>query len=660
MDGFDQFKKVQQDKSSAALSNKQRTEDQLMALQTQETIIKSINYLVEYLDKKVTKTVVTNQLHSIGTPDALKVEKAVESLHSTLKTHKDTDLTPLTKVMGELLSEAKKIPKELPKQKDQQFVDYSKQLKSLEDAVKAVQKVVKEQKLIAEAPIVNVPETNVNVDAPDLKPLQQGFKDVVKAVRGVVIPEYKTDNKEVEKLLKKSNKLLKELVDKPVSKGGGGGQAWTAVNTAGIPMPLNLDVDGNLLTAGGGGGGNGAILDGADSAIKATVKDLTNSNPLTTALVDANGDQITSFGGGTQYTEGDTDASFTGTMGLVEGAANAAVTLKQPTTPADTQPISASALPLPTGAATAANQQTDALTDTQLRATAVPVSGTVTSNLGTLNGAATTAKQDTGNTSLASLDTKLPAQGQALAAASTPVVLPAAQITTLTPPAAITGFATSAKQDTIIGHVDGIEAAVDGIETLIGTTNSTLTTIDGRVDGLETLVTSTNTKLDTANTSLGTLDNAISGNEMQVDVVAPLPAGTNNIGDVDVLSLPALPAGTNAIGKLAANSGVDIGDVDVTSTVLPAGAATSSVTSEADSSSSVTLKSSNSARKEIIIQNTSSAILYVKYGTTATTSDFTVLLSQNDILIEDRYTGRIDGIWATDPGNGAAKVTEIT
>jgi hypothetical protein len=48
-------------------------------------------------------------------------------------------------------------------------------------------------------------------------------------------------------------------------------------------------------------------------------------------------------------------------------------------------------------------------------------------------------------------------------------------------------------------------------------------------------------------TSVQTLDNAISGSEMQVDVVA------------------ALPAGTNAIGKLAANSGVDIGDVDVTS-----------------------------------------------------------------------------------------------
>lgn len=49
---------------------------------------------------------------------------------------------------------------------------------------------------------------------------------------------------------------------------------------------------------------------------------------------------------------------------------------------------------------------------------------------------------------------------------------------------------------------------------------------------------------------------------------AALPAGTNNIGDVDIAS--ALPAGTNAIGKLAANSGVDIGDVDVTSEVTTA------------------------------------------------------------------------------------------
>lgn len=39
----------------------------------------------------------------------------------------------------------------------------------------------------------------------------------------------------------------------------------------------------------------------------------------------------------------------------------------------------------------------------------------------------------------------------------------------------------------------------------------------------------------------------------------------------------ALPAGTNAIGKLSANSGVDIGDVDVTSIVMPTGASAATV-----------------------------------------------------------------------------------
>ena len=55
---------------------------------------------------------------------------------------------------------------------------------------------------------------------------------------------------------------------------------------------------------------------------------------------------------------------------------------------------------------------------------------------------ATIAKETGGN--LASIKTdvdKIPSLGQALAAASTPVVLPAAQITTLTPPAAITNYA---------------------------------------------------------------------------------------------------------------------------------------------------------------------------------------------------------------------------
>lgn len=38
--------------------------------------------------------------------------------------------------------------------------------------------------------------------------------------------------------------------------------------------------------------------------------------------------------------------------------------------------------------------------------------------------------------------------------------------------------------------------------------------------------------------SLSTIAGAVSGTEMQVDIVGPLPAGTNNIGDVDILTMP--------------------------------------------------------------------------------------------------------------------------
>jgi hypothetical protein len=50
--------------------------------------------------------------------------------------------------------------------------------------------------------------------------------------------------------------------------------------------------------------------------------DLTNTNPLAVAIVDGSGDQITSFGGGVQYTEGDTDASITGTAVMWEDGSN--------------------------------------------------------------------------------------------------------------------------------------------------------------------------------------------------------------------------------------------------------------------------------------------------------------------------------------------------
>lgn len=219
------------------------------------------------------------------------------------------------------------------------------------------------------------------------------------------------------------------------------------------------------------------------------------------------------------------------------------------------------------GAATAANQQTDALTDTELRATPVvvdlganndvTVTGTVTANLGTLNGAATAANQQTDALTDTELRaTPVPVSGTVTA---TPTGTQNVDVTANT-----IGLATAANQ-LPDGHNVTVDNGIGAAAVPIQDGGNSIT-VDGTVAATQS---GTWTEANSAaiKTAVETIDNAISGSEMQVDVVAALPAGTNNIGDVDVLSLPALPAGTNAIGKLSANSGVDIGDVDVTSSV---------------------------------------------------------------------------------------------
>lgn len=172
-----------------------------------------------------------------------------------------------------------------------------------------------------------------------------------------------------------------------------------------------------------------------------------------------------------------------------------------------------------------------------------------------------------------------------------------------------TGAASAANQSTIIGHVDGIEGL--------------LTTIDADTGGILT--------------SVQTLDNAISGNEMQVDVVAALPAGNNNIGDVDVASV----AGTVATKETRA--------------------ATSALTTVADNAASTSILASNANRLKAIITNDSSARLYLRFeAAAASVTNYAVSLAQHETWEEFNYTGEIRGIWASDPGDGAARVTEFT
>lgn len=86
---------------------------------------------------------------------------------------------------------------------------------------------------------------------------------------------------------------------------------------------VNIAAGGTLWTNMGQAAASGQFVRLTNGTLTATLLDLTNSDPLTVAIVDGTGTQITSFGGGTQYV-GDAPATATPTGTVSMGLANAA------------------------------------------------------------------------------------------------------------------------------------------------------------------------------------------------------------------------------------------------------------------------------------------------------------------------------------------------
>lgn len=93
---------------------------------------------------------------------------------------------------------------------------------------------------------------------------------------------------------------------------------------------------------------------------------------------------------------------------------------------------------------------------------------------------------------------------------------------------------------------------------------------------------------------------------------------------------------------------------------LPGPAAAGALSNVASSDSNVTLKAANASRRGLIIFNDSSAVLYIKFGATASSSSFTVKVAAGGYweMPLPIYQGIVDGIWAS--ANGNARVTELT
>lgn len=197
----------------------------------------------------------------------------------------------------------------------------------------------------------------------DPQPIVKAVAEATKAINDIQIPETETpDNTPLIDAINAVQDTIANL-SFPVPN-----YVLPFQTTSGKATQITLSTDGKLPVS---GGGDGAIEDGVDSTIRATVFKYTDSNPQAVRLTDTNGDYVAA-GAGTQYTDGGTPPAHpvggaivynnAGTWAAVSGSNKLPVNtgLTQPTTPSDTQPVS--------GTFWQATQ---------------PVSGTITANAGT-------------------------------------------------------------------------------------------------------------------------------------------------------------------------------------------------------------------------------------------------------------------------------------
>lgn len=170
--------------------------------------------------------------------------------------------------------------------------------------------------------------------------------------------------------------------------------------------------------------------------------------------------------------------------------------------------------------------------------------------------------------------------------------------------------------------------------------------------GLSVLPTgaATEATLSAAAASLSILDDWDESDRAKVNLIAGQVGVQGGSGVVTALTQRMV---------LATDVGLPAGSALLGGVTLPAVAVAASVTSVAGSASSVQLLASTAGRKGYGLYNDSTAVAYVKKGTTATTSDYSFQIQPGGYYADTGvacYTGRVDCIWAA--ANGAMKITE--
>lgn len=142
------------------------------------------------------------------------------------------------------------------------------------------------------------------------------------------------------------------------------------------------------------------------------------------------------------------------------------------------------------------------------------------------------------------------------------------------------------------------------------------------------------------------------------DIASPVNTSTQSLDAI------VLPAGTVAL-KAGKGSETPSGvDDPIAQQVVVFDSGTATLANVSGAASSTTLIAANANRLGAAIVNDSSAILYVKLGSSASSTSYTVMLAGTVSSIAAYYevpfgyTGIITGIWASATGN--ARVTELT
>lgn len=314
--------------------------------------------------------------------------------------------------------------------------------------------------------------------------------------------------------------------------------------------------------------------------------------------------------------------------------------------PAVQPPRFGASLIFPTGSSSGSG---GGLTNAELRASPVPISGTVTANAGTNL-----------NTSALALDANLVkltlAQGSATAAQTGPLHLCAA--TTAAP--SYTNGNSFPCSLTLAGAL-----RIDGS----ATTQPVSGTVAATQSGAWSLSANQSVNVAQINGVTPLMGNGTAGTGSQrVTIASDNTAFTVNVGAFPD-NEPINNAQVNGVTILTGNGVTGTGSQRVTIASdntafnvngLNPTVASATLTSVSGSASSVSCAASNASRRGVSIYNDSTALLYVAFAATSSTTAFTVRVASQgyyEMPSYPVYTGTIACIWAS--ATGAARVTEV-